>query len=366
MINEYTELIKRIESSKRLYIYGAGIVGYGVFKAVQTMFNREVVSFIVSDIKYNPTEYAGTPVISFLNYIKIHETEDLILVATPPEYHNEIVQMLVNNNMKEYLLITPGLEYCLMGQYLKQHFNITCIEDVICSNNTIPTGCKVFMAVSNYDKELINHYTEENYVTKIQVGKECTELLHNDAEIYDNEGDNISVRNPLYGELTATYNVWKNHSHDIMGIFHYRRVMDVKTEQLSVFNNNIDVILPLPFVCYPDASGQYGRYLSGEDVDIMKEVLYEYHPELKELIIKALNSQILYNYNMLIAKREVFNDYCEWIFPLLEEITNRCESHNRERLSRYVGRIGEILTSLYFTINTRNWNVAHAPKIWRV
>ena len=69
---------------------------------------------------------------------------------------------------------------------------------------------------------------------------------------------------------------------------------------------------------------------------------------------------------MLIAKKEVFNDYCEWLFPMLEEITDRCEKIQRERMSRYIGRIGEVLTSLYFLINDKKWKITHAPKIWRV
>lgn len=47
----------------------------------------------------------------------------------------------------------------------------------------------------------------------------------------------------------------------------------------------------------------------------------------------------------------IFNDDCSWMFPLLKEIADRCEKEDRERLPRYVGRIGEVFTSLYFMLN---------------
>ena len=54
----------------------------------------------------------------------------------------------------------------------------------------------------------------------------------------------------------------------------------------------IDVILPLPFVCYPDASGQYGRYLMPEDIYVMHEVLQEFEidkmPEIERILFVQL------------------------------------------------------------------------------
>ena len=138
-------------------------------------------------------------------------------------------------------------------------------------------------------------------------------------------------------------------------------------EQLRLLEEGIlDVILPLPFVCSPDASGQYGRYLLQSDVDIMLDVIKEQDREHYQETLDILKMPYLYNYNMLIARKEVFEEYCGWLFPLLKEIRNRCERERKERMPRYIGRIGEVLTSVFFTRNEGRWKIGHARKVWRV
>ncbi len=65
-------------------------------------------------------------------------------------------------------------------------------------------------------------------VQPIQVGAALAEERLD--MLQDSEGDNISEKNPWFCELTATYWAWKNAKADIVGIFHYRRLLNLLNE----------------------------------------------------------------------------------------------------------------------------------------
>ena len=367
MVLSYEQFKDKIKNADKLLIYGAGVVAYGAYEAIGMICEKRIDAFIVSDSAENKKSLAGVAIKQVSEELFDGE-RTFVLVATPEEYHAQIAEMLKADACKNFAFLTSHLEYCLMGEYLKMTEGIRCIEDeeIIFDTAKANLDASIYMAISHKDKELVKTYDEESFVKKIQVGASLTDTVLTGADLFDNVGENISTENPIYGELTATYHAWKNDLHDIMGLFHYRRVLKVTKEQLVMLDTGkADVILPLPFVCYPDASGQYGRYLNQEDIEVMLEVLRDSYPGIYDKATEVLKGKHLYNYNMLIAKKEVFEDYCAWMFSLLAEIAKRCEAVSRERLPRYIGRIGEVLTSVYFMINEKNWKIVHAEKVWR-
>ena len=66
--------------------------------------------------------------------------------------------------------------------------------------------------------------TEEIYIP-IHVGAEGKEKLE---YVPDNTGENISVKNPYYCELTGLYWAWKNLDAEYIGLVHYRRYFTQK------------------------------------------------------------------------------------------------------------------------------------------
>lgn len=349
----------------RCYLYGAGIIAYGAYKAMQELFGLTIEAFLVTDKSGQPVQIEGVPVFRLEEY-KDFLQESFILIATPEEYHKYIEKELLKRKLYRYQKLDSHAEYELMGRYYKKVMGVSLIEDhpIEKETNTGVEAC-VYMAVSHKDKKISGHYQEEPWVKKIQVGAALTDTRI--AEITDEGAESLSEKNALYGELTASYYIWKYNKQKITGLFHYRRILHITRRQLSLLSEGkVDVILPLPFICFPDASGQYRRYLLPEDIDVMTEVLKEREPEEYGRLLAILKSPYLYNYNMLVARKEVFDHYCRWMFPLLEEIAERCEKTERKRMPRYIGRIGEVLTSLYFTRNEKSWNITHAKKIWRV
>ena len=69
-------------------------------------------------------------------------------------------------------------------------------------------------------------YVPENPIFyPVQVGTALTEKRLEHMAYRDNEGDNISGKNPDYCELTAQYWAWKNIDVEYYGFFHYRRYL---------------------------------------------------------------------------------------------------------------------------------------------
>lgn len=348
-----------------VYLYGAGIIAYGIYKAVQELWGITVKGFLVTDKSGQPDLIDGIPVYS-LKECREDLSESFILIAAPAEYQDSMEQELMRMGLTSYRRLDAHSEYELMGKYLRKVQGISFIEDYQTDRAVIRNedAC-VYMAVSHKDKMLKGIYNEELWIQKIQAGAALTDKRI--LELTDEGKDSLSAENDLYGELTAAYYAWKHNRKRITGLFHYRRVLRITGEQLYLLKTKkIDVILPLPFVCFPDASGQYGRYILPRDIEIMKQVLKECERENYIELENLLKSPYLYNYNILIARKEVFDDYCGWLFPMLRQIADRCEKEKRDRMPRYIGRIGEVMTSLYFMRNKKNWKITHGEKVWRI
>ena len=77
---------------------------------------------------------------------------------------------------------------------------------------------------------------EDSMYLPVHVGR----ALYPDREFgyqSDAEGDNISIKNPYYCELTALYWAWKNLKADYVGLAHYRRHFSLKTVHRGGWNS---------------------------------------------------------------------------------------------------------------------------------
>ncbi len=138
-----------------------------------------------------------------------------------------------------------------------------------------------------------------------------------------------------------------------------------ETQLNQCLQNDVDVILPLPFVCYPTAKGQYGRYIGQKDQDALRRALSETAPEYLATWEWLDEQPLFYNYNMLIAKERIFDQYSRWLFKVLEQAEKYCDPEQK-RADRYAGYLGELLTSLYVMKHRDEWKIAHAEKNWMV
>lgn len=180
----------------------------------------------------------------------------------------------------------------------------------------------------------------------------------------DNVGENISFKNPFYSELTAIYWAWKNLDADNIGLVHYRRHFCFKrkrTDWGSILNSNevkklcseYDLILPRKRKLYIETVyTHYDHTFDGKHFDETRRIIKDSTPEYLSAFDKVMNGRSLHLFNMFIMKRELFHQYCEWLFPILEELENCYDLKNMNLFqARLIGRVSERLLDVWVIKN---------------
>lgn len=165
----------------------------------------------------------------------------------------------------------------------------------------------------------------------------------------DDTGDNISERNSNYNEMTGVYWAWKNLSADYIGLVHYRRHFAKKNWQcgrkgdpFSLIAERIDieralekhdVILAHKRLYYIETIESHFLhlpYIFPSDLETLKETIEALTPEYSEALSFMLHRRWAHMFNMFIMKRELFCQYCEWAFKIMDALNNRIDMTGRK------------------------------------
>jgi len=351
---------EEIKSARAVSIYGAGIIAFNIALALKSLYRISVLHFYVSSQEQG-TSYFGGMRASVFSEADVQK-DKLLLVAVPVEYHRAIETVLKKAGHDHYILIDNVLEYELMGRYFEKEYHFRLLEKEKPGQGADKKTVEVYMAKSIYDKILTQNCCYPEFVIPVQAGAALTS--EKIEKLGDNTGCNLSIKNKYYSEMTVTYWAWKNRQADYMGICHYRRWLDIQDELEQIETGNVDIILPLPFVCSQRASEQFMRYISEEEYQIFCRILKQTYPERMEEMLAVLEGKLIYNYNMFLARREIFAEYCNFIFTVLEQVDGYYEKHNLEKRPRFLGYLAEILTSTFFLLHQNRWRIVHAGKCW--
>lgn len=358
----YDELEKVTEAA----IYGAGVVAYNIANALNGIYGIDILCYFVSELSEN--RFFGGIQAEIYSEEKFYEyKKPLIIVATPEEYHKEIIKRLSSGSKKTYYLVDASVEYELMKRYLHKNESFITVDDLpeskIMENTVYNKSFEVYMARSIWDKPLKQIYKIPDWIIPVHAGRKLTERKL--SELTDDFLGGISEQNRNYCELTVTYWAWKKRHASYIGICHYRRIFVLSVHDIEkIIRNDVDAVLPIPFVCSPDASEQYFRYITKDDYAVFMGIISELYQEKKADIVQILHSNYFYNYNMLIAKEEIFQQYCEFLFPVLFKMENYFKEKGIKREDRYLGYFGELLTTIFFSLYHENLKIVHAKKQW--
>lgn len=182
--------------------------------------------------------------------------------------------------------------------------------------------------------------------------------------VKDNTGDNISNKNASYCELTGLYWLWKNLDADYLGLVHYRRHFKGKgvgknfkriitDKQLAKIFDKYDVILPKKRHYYIETNrSQYLHAHHKEGLDETENVIREFYPEYIKSFEKVMNKRGGHRFNMFIMKKNLFNDYCDWLFGILFKVENRIDiSDWNKSEQRVFGYLSERLLDVWIEKN---------------
>lgn len=346
--------------NQEIAIYGAQMVAVRVYFALKKLYpSVKVLTFIVSSRTGNPSVIDKVPVIELSEF---YRKDAEILIAAPEVYHPAIIAELEKRAFLHYRCIDSRTEAKLLEQFYQAEGHFLTLA--ACSSEkdkaqgmTLPDAA-VYMSKFYKDRPLKSTAALPSWVLPIQAGAALTEIRV--ASVCDNEGENISHKNPNYSELTASYWIGKHGKAAYLGLYHYRRILDVSHKEWEkIFANDIDVILPYPSIQYPDAKAHHSRYLRDEDWDAMLQALKELAPSYAKALPEIFSDRYFYNFNILIAKKEIYKQYCDWLFPILARTEEVSVPKGSERRDRYIGYLGESLTTLFFRYHEKDFRIAH-------
>lgn len=226
----------------------------------------------------------------------------------------------------------------------------------------------------------------------IQVGATISSVdlgFQRDDKIYNDECDNISYKNKNFCELTALYWAWKNIKKlypdiEYIGLNHYRRFFRFKKgfldrythleKEVSTYNLNIKVlqknlrknrVILAKKRKYPySLETDYSVCHISDDIRTLREIVLEKFPDY----LSSVDDFLVYNnglnhYNMFIMPIKDFEEYCTWLFSILQEVEQRIDiSHYTDVQKRIFGYMAERLLGVWMLKNQKA--VAYFPINW--
>lgn len=177
--------------------------------------------------------------------------------------------------------------------------------------------------------------------------------------VKDNTGENISILNPSFCELTGLYWAWKNLDANYIGLAHYRRhfSMDRKNgfenvltyAELKPYLSKVKVFTPNKRRYYIETLySHYEHTHHSNQLDETRKIIEEKYPSYITSYDKVIKHTYGYMFNMIIMRKDILDDYCSWLFDILFELGKRIDMKGLSSFQgRFYGRISEIIFNVW-------------------
>jgi hypothetical protein len=331
-----------------------------------------IKAYLFDNEEKNVEVIDGIPVIRFDKNTSLHNRYP-VYIGTRGIYHSSLSKKLKELGMRQIYPVTVELDLLLRNKYLRRYFSsrgrdFIKIEDyngdnVLTHQDKIYSQACVYVAKSVYDKPLEQSCEINHYESPIQVGAVLTSKRLSKQILTDDLGENISAKNKQYCELTALYWIWKNAKDKVVGLVHYRRHFLLPNGWLeSMIAHDIDVILPIPLYVAPSVAQNYKSRHDSSDWDYMMQYLKLNHKDDYEEAKVFFEGNLYSPCNMFIMRKNVLDDLCTWLFPILDSVVAHGGQKEDSYLNRYPGFISERLITFFFEKYLGKYKVVYADK----
>lgn len=216
------------------------------------------------------------------------------------------------------------------------------------------------------------NFPKSNLYFPIQVNAEKNSDL---GYLKDNQGDNISLKNQNFCELTALYWAWKNLDCEYIGINHYRRYLSThskneirkaKTEkekfdliltEEEILDNmkEYDVLVPKTKLYTKNVYSKYAQQHHIKDMDNCRKIIEKKYPEYLESFDKVMKQKEYAICNMCVMSKENFDNYSKWLFDILFELEENTDLSDYSPLQKRIyGFLSERLFNVWLDKNNMN------------
>ena len=212
---------------------------------------------------------------------------------------------------------------------------------------------------------------ENEIYVPIHVGAEGKESIGYQR---DNTGDNISIKNPYFCELTGLYWAWKNLDADYIGLVHYRRYFTEKKfipkkeekkfkivltkEKIEKKLEKNDIILPKQRNYFiENVYSHYEHTMHIEPLIETGKIIQEKYPGYYHEFENLKKTTKMHAFNMFIMKKEYLDKYCTWLFDILFELEKRVDVSQYDSFhARLFGRVSERLLDVWIKTNNLEYD----------
>lgn len=183
-----------------------------------------------------------------------------------------------------------------------------------------------------------------------------------DGRLYarDDEDGGLSRKNPLYCELTAHWWLWRHSGADALGLCHYRRYfarsrLGGRSKRLLTHRDaeallaQYDLLLPVKRHYWIETNAsQYCHAHGAEGLQALRQAVAQLpDPRYLPAFDTVMRRRSGHRFNMLLARREVFDAYSAWLFDVLA----RTEALLADPQPRVLGYLAERLTDVWLEVH---------------